>query len=197
MISGSFFPVWWWSLTTSAEDIINSTRTLAYDLMTHYHGNESGQIPGMLPGPPSSGLGPYHWWQAGAMMGTYMDYWHVTNDSTYNDIVTQAMLFQVGPELNYMPPNQTGGMGNDDQAFWGLSAMLAAENKFPNPPPDQPQWLELAENLWNSQADPSRHDDECNGGMRWQVPFFNGGYNYKNCTSNSLHRACGTKGSVQ
>lgn len=148
--------------------------------MTYYDGNETGKIPGTLPGPPSSGLGPYYWWESGAMMGTYIDYWHLTNDSTYNDVVTQGMLFQVGPNFNYMPPNQTAGMGNDDQAFWGMSAMLAAENKFPNPPEDQPQWLELAENVWNSQADPLRHDQTCGGGLRWQIPFFNQGYQYKN-----------------
>lgn len=49
------------------------------------------------------------------MWGTMIDYWAHTNDSTYNDIVQQAMLFQVGPEWDFMTPNQTNGMGNDDQ----------------------------------------------------------------------------------
>jgi mannan endo-1,6-alpha-mannosidase len=79
-----------------------------------------------------------------------------------------------------MPPNQTLSLGNDDQGFWGLSALLAAENKFPDPPADQPQWLELAQAVWNTQADPSRYDGTCNGGLRWQIPRTNGGYDYKN-----------------
>lgn len=162
------------------DDIIASSKSLAYDLMKFYHGNESGQIPGLLPGPPASGTGDYYWWEAGAMMGTYIDYWKLTGDTTYNDVVTQGMLFQVGPQRDYMPPNQTLSLGNDDQGFWGLSALLAAENKFPDPPADQPQWLELAQAVWNTQADPSRYDETCNGGLRWQIPRTNAGYDYKN-----------------
>ncbi|EXV02518.1 glycoside hydrolase family 76 protein [Metarhizium robertsii] len=153
------------------DDIIASSKSLAYDLMKFYHGNESGQIPGLLPGPPASGTGDYYWWEAGAMMGTYIDYWKLTGDTTYNDVVTEGMLFQVGPQRDYMPPNQTLSLGNDDQGFWGLSALLAAENKFPDPPADQPQWLELAQAVWNTQADPSRYDETCNGGLRWQIPL--------------------------
>lgn len=61
-----------------------------------------------------------------------------------------------------------------------MSAMTAAELNFPNPPSDQPQWLALAQAVFNTQADPSRHDDTCNGGLRWQIPLSNNGYNYKN-----------------
>lgn len=34
----------------------------------------------------------------------------------------------------------------------GFAAMTAAEYKFPNPPPTEPQWLALAQGVWNSQA---------------------------------------------
>ncbi len=48
-----------WSLTArlscSAADIKGSAKTLAYDLLTYYNGNESGQVPGILPGPPPAG----------------------------------------------------------------------------------------------------------------------------------------------
>ncbi|KAG6057957.1 hypothetical protein E4U32_004842 [Claviceps aff. humidiphila group G2b] len=77
-------------------------------------------------------------------------------------------------------------LGNDDQGFWGLSAMLAAENKFPDPPTDQPQWLALAQAVWNTQADPSRYDKTCGGGLRWQIPFSNQGYGYKNTIANGI-----------
>jgi mannan endo-1,6-alpha-mannosidase len=32
---------------------------------------------------------------------------YYTGDNTYNDITKQAMLFQVGPNNNYEPENQT------------------------------------------------------------------------------------------
>jgi mannan endo-1,6-alpha-mannosidase len=164
------------------DNIRVSARTLAHDLMSYYNGNESGQVPGILPGPPPAG--PYYWWEGGAMWGAMIDYWHYTRDSTYNDVITQAMLHQVGPNEDYMPPNHTASLGNDDQGFWGMTAMQAAEQRFPDPPPNQPQWLALAQAVWNTQADPARHDNECNGGMRWQIPFSNNGYNYKNSIAN-------------
>lgn len=64
-----------------------------------------------------------------------------------------------------------------------MAAMSAAENKFPDPPKDQPQWLALAQAVFNSQA--VRWDNAtCNGGLRWQVFTFNNGYHYKNTISN-------------
>ena len=114
------------------------------------------------------------------MWGTLIDYWKLTGDSSYNDVITQAMLWQVGPDRDYMPPNVTASLGNDDQGFWGMSAMTAAENGFPDPPSDQPQWLALAQAVFNTQADPQRHDNTCGGGLRWQIPLSNNGYDYKN-----------------
>ena len=104
----------------------------------------------------------------------------MTGDTSYNNVIKEALLFQVGPNQDYMPPNYTASLGNDDQGFWGMSAMLAAENGFPDPPSDQPQWLALAQAVFNTQAGPDRHDKTCNGGLRWQIPLSNNGYNYKN-----------------
>jgi mannan endo-1,6-alpha-mannosidase len=82
-----------------------------------------------------------------------------------------------------MTPNQTKTEGNDDQGFWGLAAMSAAEVNFPNPPKNQPQWLALAQAVFNTQA--ARWDPtSCGGGLRWQIFAFNNGYNYKNSISN-------------
>ncbi|KAK7746309.1 hypothetical protein SLS53_002268 [Cytospora paraplurivora] len=142
-------------------DIKSSAAQLAYDTMIYYKGNQSGQTPGILPGPPPAG--DYYWWEGGALWGTMIDYWHFTGDTTYNKVVTQAMLFQ---------------------GFWGMSAMTAAENNFPDPPADEPQWLALAQAVFNTQADPSRHDDSCGGGLRWQIPLSNNGYDYKNSIAN-------------
>ena len=41
------------------------------------------------------------------MFDQMIHYWFYTGDDTYNDIVTQALLAQVGPDNDYMPPNQT------------------------------------------------------------------------------------------
>lgn len=112
-----------------------------------------------------------------------IDYWSKTNDSTYNDIVQQALLFQTGPDNDYMPPNQTKDEGNDDQGFWGMAAMLAAETNFQNPPAGQPQWLALAQAVFNEMA--SRWDTTtCAGGLRWQIFPFNSGFTYKNSIAN-------------
>lgn len=84
------------------------------------------------------------------------------------------MLFQVGAQDNYEPVNQTSDLGNDDQSFWAFSAMTAAELKFPNPPPNQPQWLALAQAVFNRQA--ARWDNSsCGGGLRWQIVPVNQG----------------------
>ncbi|KAM7223361.1 glycoside hydrolase family 76 protein [Rhypophila decipiens] len=166
----------------TADDIRKTAAAVAYDLMTYYHGNETGQTPGILPGPPPAG--DYYWWEAGAMWGTMIDYWKMTGDNSYNEVIKQALLWQVGPQEDYMPPNVTASLGNDDQGFWGMTAMLAAENGFPDPSPDEPQWLALAQAVFNTQASPERHDTTCNGGLRWQIPLSNNGYNYKNSIAN-------------
>ena len=153
-----------------------AAKQVAWDMVHFYTGNNTGDVPGNLPQ-------PYYWWEAGGMFGTLLDYFYYTGDDAYNDITTQALLFQVGPENNYMPPNQTKTEGNDDQAFWAMAVMSAAEQKFPNPPANQPQWLALAQAVFNLQAD--RWDTQyCGGGLRWQIYTFNNGYNYKNSISN-------------
>ncbi|TVY75677.1 Mannan endo-1,6-alpha-mannosidase DCW1 [Lachnellula suecica] len=146
--------------------------------MVYYKGNLTGGTPGLLPP-------PYYWWETGAMFGSMIDYWYYTGDSTYNDETSQALLWQVGPNKDFMTPNQTKTTGNDDQGFWGLAAMSAAEVNFPDPPKDQPQWIALAQAVFNTQA--ARWDmTTCGGGLRWQVFTFNTGYNYKNSISNGV-----------
>lgn len=65
-----------------------------------------------------------------------------------------------------------------------MAAMTAAEYNFSNPTSSQPQWLALAQAVFNQQA--ARWDTaNCNGGLRWQVFQFNSGYDYKNSISNA------------
>ncbi|KAI0111094.1 glycosyl hydrolase family 76-domain-containing protein [Nemania sp. FL0031] len=162
----------------STDSVKDVARQLAADLMSMYNGNQPGQTPGLLPQ-------PYYWWEAGALMGALIDYWYYTGDTTYNDITQQGMLHQVGPYNDFMPPNQTLTEGNDDQGFWGMAAMSAAEYNFQNPKDGQPQWLALAQAVFNTQA--ARWDTQyCNGGLRWQIFTWNNGFNYKN----SISQAC-------
>lgn len=69
-------------------------------MLKYYTGNEPGQTPGLL-------VQPYYWWEAGAMFGQLIEYWFYTGDSQYNALVMDGLQAQVGPNNDYMPPNQT------------------------------------------------------------------------------------------
>lgn len=47
-------------LTLGKASIKNVASEIAYDLMSYYTGNHTGDVPGNLPS-------PYYWWEAGAM----------------------------------------------------------------------------------------------------------------------------------
>ncbi|KAF2712027.1 glycoside hydrolase family 76 protein [Pleomassaria siparia CBS 279.74] len=162
---------------TDPASIKSATKAIAANLRSYYTGDRLGDTPGNLPD-------PYYWWEAGAMFNAFIDYWYYTGDDEYNAITTQAMQHQIGDYNAFMPPNQTKTLGNDDQAFWGMAAMAAAENNFPNPTdPTQPSWLSLAQAVFNTQV--VRWDTlTCGGGLRWQIFSFNNGYDYKNTISN-------------
>jgi mannan endo-1,6-alpha-mannosidase len=150
--------------------------TLSVDLRQYYMGDQPGNVPGILPD-------PYYWWEAGAMFNAFIDYWYYTGDDQHNAIIMQAMEHQIGEYNAFMPPNQTKSLGNDDQAFWGMAAMSAAENKLPDLGDGKPSWLALAQAVFNTQK--NRWDNSsCGGGLKWQIFLFNPGYDYKNAISN-------------
>lgn len=70
-------------------------------MMTYYTGNQTGKEPGILPA-------PYYWWEAGAMWGGMVEYWHYTGDTSYNDVVAQAILAQASPTDDFMMPEEAG-----------------------------------------------------------------------------------------
>lgn len=74
--------------------------------------------------------------------------------------------------------------GNDDQGFWGIAAMTAAEIGFPDVD-DGYSWLSLAQGVFNTQV--ARWDsNNCGGGLRWQIFPYQAGYAMKNSISNGL-----------
>jgi mannan endo-1,6-alpha-mannosidase len=102
----------------NAASIQQAASRVANGMMNYYKGNQSGQTPGVL-------VEPYYWWEAGAMFGALIDYWRYTGDSTYNDMTSKAMLWQASLTRDFMPPNQSKSEGNDDQAFWAITALMA------------------------------------------------------------------------
>lgn len=82
------------------DSVKQAAATIAKEMMAYYVGDQPGQAVGNLPD-------PYYWWEAGAMFGTMVEYWAYTGDTTYNDKVLKGLLAQVGPNQNYLPPNQT------------------------------------------------------------------------------------------
>jgi mannan endo-1,6-alpha-mannosidase len=166
--------------------------------MTLYPGNQTGNEVGVLPGPPDEHKGPYYWWQAGAMWGAMIDYWHYTGDTTYNKLTTDGIINQIGEDQDFEPKRHRASLGNDDQGFWAMTAMLAAENRFPDPPgagKEVPGWLGLAQAVWVRQTMPERQDEACGGGLRWQAPSagWAGGIVYKNTIANGCYFNIGAR----
>lgn len=158
-------------------------------MVSYYENNATGEIyssiPGYLPG-------AYYWWECGAMFGTLIDYWRYTGDTSYNHMTNYGLQFQVGPNADFSPPNASKWLGNDDQGFWALSAMSAAETNFDEPASDGPSWLSLAQAVFNEQTkrwDPTT----CGGGMRWQSLQFNAGWSLKNSISNGIYFQLGAR----
>lgn len=181
-------PPWCSSTNTPTASIKIAAASVAKNLLSYYDGNQANNTPGILPGPPPAG--DYYWAEAGEMWNTLIGYWHATGDSSYNDLVAQGLLWQVGPNDNFMPPNQTASLGNDDQGMWAMAAMTAAETDFTNPSgKSETQWLTLAENVFDDLAGrwpQGSGSDSCGGGLRWEVEPFNTGYDYKNSISTGM-----------
>ncbi|UNI21853.1 Mannan endo-1,6-alpha-mannosidase [Purpureocillium takamizusanense] len=167
----------------SPTSIRNVAATVAHDAMSYYKGNVTTD-------PNSVDIGdvpdPYYWWVAGALWGAMLDYYHYTEDPSYNDVVLQALLHptNLAPTFNYVPKEHAKEEGNDDLFFWGSAVMSAAERNFPQPDAKAPAWIDIAANVFNSLV--SRWDaGNCNGGLLWQIYADNpNGMTYKNSISN-------------
>ncbi|KAI6093512.1 glycoside hydrolase family 76 protein [Hypoxylon rubiginosum] len=153
--------------------------TLAYGTMAWYSGNVTDTPETIAVFPP-----PHYWWQAGAAWGAMLDYSHYTGDTSYDEVITQALLSQVGPKFDLMAPLHYGSEGNDDQAFWSFAILEAAERNFPQSDDTIPPWLDIASNIWNSMV-VRWNTSSCGGGLAWQIFESNpNGMHYKNSVSN-------------
>lgn len=170
-------------LDVNDNDSIQKAQIIAAEEMLDYYnpnsdkeGNEVGM---MQP--------PYYWWESGVawwmLLNTYYTNDNKTMKNKYKKIVKDAFLAQTGPNWDYLPASQASTEGNDDQGFWGVAAMDAAEKNFSNPGSDEPQWLYLAQSVFNTMS-VRWETGSCGGGLRWQIYPWNGGWTYKNSVSN-------------
>lgn len=84
---------------SSPDSIRSAASTLAHGLMSYYQNNKTDT--------PKESIGtlpwPLYWWEAGAVWGGLVDYWAYTNDTSFNDVVMQAIMAQTGTDNNFMP----------------------------------------------------------------------------------------------
>ncbi len=81
------------AITESVKDAASDT---VYGMMTYYHGNETGQIPGAF---------PEKWWEESALFLALIQYWYFTGDTTYNGELSVGLQWQSGKDGDYMPSN--------------------------------------------------------------------------------------------
>jgi mannan endo-1,6-alpha-mannosidase len=171
----------------SPDAIRKSAGVLAKDLMAFYDTKAKDFVPGLIPDDD------YYWFQTGAFMTTMINYWQLTGDKSYNDVLLEGMLHQRGEQNDFLVANQTASTGNEDQCTWAQAAMLAAEYGFPSPPEGNPSWAQIAENVFNDQT--TRIDNQtCTpGGLRWQIFQFNNGYDLQDAMSNTCYFNLGAR----
>ncbi|KAL6711701.1 hydrolase 76 protein [Coniothyrium glycines] len=166
---------------TSQDSIKDTAKSLASSIVSAYIEDLKEQsIPGLF------SEEDYYFWESGAVLGGLIDYYHLTSDSQYNALISEGLQWQLGESNAFMPANQTRNMGNDDQSFWGLAAMTAAEAKLSKP--QNGEWVDFAANVFDVQAARLQIEEgtngTCGGGLRWQIFSFNSGYSYKDTMSN-------------
>lgn len=160
--------------------------------MSYYKGNQSGEIIGLIDRQPPNG--DYYWWNSAVLWSTMIDYWRYTGDDTYNTLAVEGITWQNGGKGNpFMPPNFTATAGNDDYGFWAMAAMQAVELDFPSAPQGQPGWLDLAQGVFDFMVKRYSSEKACDGGLRWQVPPTNKGYEIKNTISNAVFLNLGAR----
>ncbi|KAK8183956.1 glycosyl hydrolase family 76-domain-containing protein [Phyllosticta citribraziliensis] len=165
--------------TNDAASIKAAANTAAKGIISSYTFGAAGTAEYLVGTWPK----PIYWWEAGAVWGGMVDYRAYTGDAQYNQLIQRAFEAQAGPENSFTRDEFRKEFGNDDQAFWALSALSAAEQSFPALANPSHGYATLAANVFSAQI--ARWDTtSCGGGLRWQVYPENKGYTYKNSVSN-------------
>ncbi|KAF1950883.1 hypothetical protein CC80DRAFT_218074 [Byssothecium circinans] len=160
--------------------IKSCSQQYAHGLMSEYKYNATDL--------PKSKIGyfpkPHYWWESGAIWGGLIEFTQIFGDTSYVKTVQQALVANYGPKNDVIMDDKRDQQGNDDQAFWCLATMSAAEYGFPEPADAPASYLEVTENCFKNIM--SRWDTgSCGGGLKWQIYPENAyGYNYKNSISN-------------
>lgn len=125
--------------------------------------------------------GPYFWWQSGLVNDALFTYGSITGDKQYEDLTKNTLFNQATGGNDFM---MSDAHGNDDQAWWALAALTAAENNVPVPA-GAPTFLSMAQNVFNEQK--ARWDmSTCGGGMKFKINAGEAGYDYKSTIANGL-----------
>ncbi|KAL4929163.1 glycoside hydrolase family 76 protein [Aspergillus undulatus] len=158
---------------TDKESLKEAGKTIIEPMWDFYLQNQTEGIPGKLTGT---------WYIAGAMFMTMMQFWHVSGYNEHNSVVSHDMMFQAGRNYDYFDANYSQWLGNDDQMFFGLAAITASETGFPEIN-NKPTWTSLARSVFNQQVD-RWNDEQCDGGITWQIHPWQAGYTLRNSISN-------------
>jgi mannan endo-1,6-alpha-mannosidase len=165
-------PGWYADNALLLDSLKTAAKTVASDMIDYYNARDSKDIPGKFDGT---------WWEGGSMFMVLIQYWWLTGDTQFNAAIQEGMYWQKGDD-DFFPSNYSQYLGNDDQVFWGLAAITAAELNFPEQT-NQPSWVSLAQGVFNTQV-PRWDTSSCHGGMRWQIWPYQSGYTTKNAISN-------------
>ena len=105
------------------------------------------------------------------MWGGVLDYSRYTGDAQYDTMIGEGILAQASPTTDFMMWNHKFDLGNDDQVFWALTAMTAAENHFPIPRSRANEtadvWFQLSRGVFQNMVD-RWNTTACAGGLKWQ-----------------------------
>lgn len=79
-----------------ADSLKSAAKQAAASAVNYYNNRASKLIPGKFDGT---------WWEGGAFFTFLINYWHWTGDSQYNDLVTEGMSWQGGPNNDFFTSN--------------------------------------------------------------------------------------------
>jgi mannan endo-1,6-alpha-mannosidase len=154
-----------------AKAFLSNAAALASSLTSHFPNPNLALLPE-----------PIWWWQSGSAVDGLLTYTSTTGDKRYVPMLQDTLLSEGMTTHDFMTVHATG---NDDQAWWALAALTAAETKLPAK--GDVDWATLARNVFEQQK--TRWDTaKCNGGMKWKVLEGDGkdGWHYKSTIANGL-----------